>query len=187
MLCCDKNVQVAEISIKLLFILIKNVEGALMQLDPQALSYIMKAMAFLIDGKRQNMKTQALDMCMFMYNVMGGHNYMKLMEYALSPEEMQPMIQGMEYHRINKPKHVPLANLLRQRRTEQFTMKENYNTQNYNQNIQPKNNYYWCLVIHYVFIFFLLSPIIDLLKMCCRWWKGILKFYFFFIIVLILF
>lgn len=55
----------------------------------------MQSMAKLIKGKRQNLKTNALDICMFMYSKIGSENYMSLMNYSLGAEDMQAMGAGM--------------------------------------------------------------------------------------------
>ena len=43
----------------------------------------MKCLASLIDGKRKNLKTSALDICIFACNAIGGENYLKLMQFCL--------------------------------------------------------------------------------------------------------
>lgn len=74
---------------------------------------MMKNLYALIDGKRQNLKNQGLDICLYVYNLLGSENYLSLMNYSLKPEEVQAMGMAMEQHRISKQKPVPLANVLR--------------------------------------------------------------------------
>lgn len=106
----------SEVAMKLLTLLVQSVGASITAIDPSALSYIMKAMYYLIEGKRQNMKKMALDICMLIYGQMGSDNYVKLMEYALSQEEIQKMAQNMETHRVDKKaKHIPLADILKAR------------------------------------------------------------------------
>lgn len=111
--CCDKNNQIADISIKLLARIIQNVKHSIMQLSPDALQNMMKNLFTVIDGKRQNLKNSGLDICLYIYNLLGSQNYMSLMNYSLKPEEVQAMAMAMEQHRVSKQKPVPLANLLR--------------------------------------------------------------------------
>lgn len=114
----------------------------------------MQCMAKLIKGKRENLKINALDICMFIYSQIGSDNYLNLMNYSLQPEDVQAMGVAMESHRTNtKTKHVPLANVLRQRKTEMLMMKEqnpnlgntNYGNENYgneNYGCYNGNKYY---------------------------------------------
>ncbi len=46
---------------------------------------MMKGMSYLIRGKRNNTKTNALEICLFIYNQIGNENYLQLMNYSLSP------------------------------------------------------------------------------------------------------
>ena len=73
----------------------------------------------MIKGKRQNHKNSSLDICMVIYSHIGSDNYLSLMNFALAEEDIQTMGGSMQNHRTNqKPKHIPLADMLRQRRTE---------------------------------------------------------------------
>jgi hypothetical protein len=63
---------VAEISIKLLAAMIAGVGGGLTQLNPSTLQTIMKALSLLIEGKRNNLRTNALDICLFIFNQIGS-------------------------------------------------------------------------------------------------------------------
>ena len=46
----------------------------------------MKGMSALINGKRNNMKNGALDICLFIYNQIGSENYLQLMNYSLGQD-----------------------------------------------------------------------------------------------------
>jgi hypothetical protein len=70
-------------------------------------------MSLLINGKRNNMKTSALDVCVFICNQIGSENYMQLMNYSLNQQEILEMGKAMETHRIQKQKGPQLADLLR--------------------------------------------------------------------------
>ena len=67
----DKNVTISEMALKLLSVLIMNIGNSLTQINPNTLQMLMKGMSFLINGKRNNMKTSALDVCVFIYNQIG--------------------------------------------------------------------------------------------------------------------
>lgn len=66
------NFQLTEISIKLLGRLIQNIGQGIMQLNPSTLQIIMASLYSSIDGKRQNLKTLSLDICMIIYNLLGS-------------------------------------------------------------------------------------------------------------------
>ena len=70
---------VAELAIKLLAAILNNLSGALTQINPNTLQVIMKGMSYLIHGKRNNMKTSALDVCLFIFNNIGSENYLQLL------------------------------------------------------------------------------------------------------------
>jgi hypothetical protein len=93
--------------------LIENIGASIIYLKPETLQNIMKNLYSLIDGKRQNLRNQGLDICLYMYNLMGSENYLSLMNYSLKAEEVQAMGQSMETHRVSKQKHIPLANILK--------------------------------------------------------------------------
>lgn len=66
-----------------------------MQLSENSLLTLMRCFSAIIDGKRQNLSKQAIDMCIFIFNCIGSENYMKLMQYCLKPEEIQSMGNAM--------------------------------------------------------------------------------------------
>ena len=51
----------------------------------------MQCIIKLIKGKRENLKINALDICMFVYSQIGSDNYLNLMNYSLQPEDVQAM------------------------------------------------------------------------------------------------
>jgi hypothetical protein len=63
---------VAEISIKLLAAMVAGVGGGLTQLNPVTLQTLMKALSLLIEGKRNNLRTNALDICLYIFNQIGS-------------------------------------------------------------------------------------------------------------------
>lgn len=126
----------SEIAIKLLARLIENIGGSFVHLTPDTLQAIMRNLHGLVDGKRQNLKNQGLDICLYIYNLIGSENYLSLMSYSLKPEEIQTMGASMEMHRTSKQKHVPLANVLKERRS-MMPQKNNYHS--YQQNGQYGN------------------------------------------------
>jgi hypothetical protein len=71
-------------ALKLLSVLIMNIGDSLTQINPNTLQMLMKGMSFLINGKRNNMKTSALDVCVFIYNQIGSENFLQLLNYSLS-------------------------------------------------------------------------------------------------------
>ena len=83
--CLDKNVALAELSVKLLAKLIEKVGQQIGQLNPDTLQELMKALQVLIEGKRQNLHNQALDICLYIYNLIGSENYLYLMNFSLRP------------------------------------------------------------------------------------------------------
>lgn len=83
--CCDKSTQISEVAVRLLSRLIENVGNSFVDLDANALQSIMKNLSGLVDGKRQNLRNQGLDICLFIYTTIGSENYVSLMNYALKP------------------------------------------------------------------------------------------------------
>jgi hypothetical protein len=77
-------VTISEMALKLLSVLIMNIGDSLTQINPNTLQMLMKGMSFLINGKRNNMKTSALDVCVFIYNQIGSENFLQLLNYSLS-------------------------------------------------------------------------------------------------------
>lgn len=114
---------------KLLARLVENIGGSLVHLTPDTLQNVMKNLYGLIDGKRQNLKNQGLDICLYIYNLIGSENYLSLMNYSLKPEEINIMGNAMEQHRTSKQKPVPLANILRERKS--MMPQQNNNEINY--------------------------------------------------------
>lgn len=85
----DKNASISEVSIKLMAKLIQNLGGAIAQLKPETLQKVMKSLTFLLDGKRPNAKNWGVEICMYIYGLIGNQNYYNLMMFVLSPEEVQ--------------------------------------------------------------------------------------------------
>jgi len=76
---------VSEASIRLLARLLQNLGAGISQLRPDTLQRLMKALVFLIEGKRQNSRNWGLDICMFLFHLVGSANYYNLMSYTLTP------------------------------------------------------------------------------------------------------
>jgi hypothetical protein len=103
--CAEKNAAVAEIAVKLLARLIENLGGNIVKLQPETLQKVMKALTVMIDGKRQNTKNWALEICMYVFNLIGSQNYLSLMTYVLTQEEIQVAISlYSDYDSIDEPK-----------------------------------------------------------------------------------
>lgn len=81
--CQDKNSAIADLSVKLLAALLQKVGSGIMQLSEDTLTRIMKALSTMVDGKRQTLRTSALDICMFVCESIGSDNYLKLMQFCL--------------------------------------------------------------------------------------------------------
>ena len=96
-----------------------SIGGALTQLNPSTLQMLAKGMSLHINGKRNNMKTSALDVCVFIFNQIGSENYIQLMNYSLTQQEIMSMGQAMETHRMQKQKGPQLADLLKQHKNQQ--------------------------------------------------------------------
>jgi hypothetical protein len=83
------------LAIKLLSVILQNLSGAITQLNPNTLQILMKGLSYLIDGKRNNMKTSALDICLFIFGQIGSENFIQLMNYSLPENAVGSMGQGM--------------------------------------------------------------------------------------------
>lgn len=117
-LSCDKDTAVSEIGIKMLSVIILNIGPAITQLDSSTKQMLMKGIIFLINGKRNNMKTSALDACIFICNQIGPESFIQLSNSALDEQEVILMTQQMEALRIQKQKGPQLADVLKQSKTE---------------------------------------------------------------------
>lgn len=104
---------------KLLAAICANIGADMIKLDGNTLSLITKCLSFLINGKRKSMRTNALDICVFLVGQMGVENYIKLMEFSLAHEEKEAMKQAMEQHRVQKQKEPNFSEILRSFRKEQ--------------------------------------------------------------------
>ena len=74
---------VNEMALKMLATMLDKFKGALMQMNPNTLQGLMRGMSLLINGKRNNMRTSALDICLFIYAQIGEENYLQLMNCSL--------------------------------------------------------------------------------------------------------
>lgn len=99
--------------------MIMNIGPSLTQINPGTLQILMKGMSLLVNGKRNNMKTSALDVCVFIYNQIGSENFLQLLNYSLSQQEVMSVGQAMETHRIQKQKGPQLADVLKQHKQQQ--------------------------------------------------------------------
>jgi hypothetical protein len=86
-LSLDKTLAIAELAIKMLAAILQNIGPSLTQINPMTLQILMKGLSLLINGKRNNMKTSALDVCIFVCNQMGSENFLQLMNYSLNQSE----------------------------------------------------------------------------------------------------
>jgi len=66
-----------------------------MGLSENTLSILMKSLSYLVDGKRQNLRNSALDICMFICDSIGSDNYLTLMNFCLKEEEIKSMGNSM--------------------------------------------------------------------------------------------
>ena len=98
--------------------IISNIGNNITQMNANTLQMIMKGMYFLINGKRNNMKTGALDICIFIYNQIGSENYLQLMNFSLAQDEVTNMGQAMESHRTLKNKAPQLSEVLKQHKMQ---------------------------------------------------------------------
>ena len=71
-------------------------------------------MYLMIIGKRNTIKTSALDVCIFIYTQIGSENYLQLMNYSLKENQVHDMTQAMEQHRTQKPKPQQFSDVIRQ-------------------------------------------------------------------------
>ena len=52
--------------------MVAGIGGGLTQLNPVTLQTLMKALSLLIEGKRNNLRTNALDICLYIFNQIGS-------------------------------------------------------------------------------------------------------------------
>ena len=123
-LSCDKSASISALSIKLLSVILMNINSALTQINPNTLQTLMKGMSLLINGKRNNMRTSALDVCIYMCTQIGSENFLQLLNYSLSQPEVMTVGQAMETHRTQKQKGPQLADVLKQHKQHQNMMRQ---------------------------------------------------------------
>lgn len=123
-LSCDKSLTIGELSIKLLSVILMNISSALTQINPNTLQTLMKGMSLLINGKRNNMRTSALDVCIYICNQIGSENFLQLLNYSLPQPEVMTVAQAMETHRTQKQKGPQLADVLKQHKQQQSMMRQ---------------------------------------------------------------
>lgn len=108
-----------------------NIGNALTQINPNTLQGLIRGMHLLVEGKRNNMKTSALDVLMFIANQIGSENFMQLLNYSLSEDDVKAVIKALESHRQQKNKGVPLADALKQHKLEKMARQNpQWNQQN---------------------------------------------------------
>jgi hypothetical protein len=69
--------------VKLFEALIKKIGPGVMSLNENSLMTLMKCLSILVDGKRQSISKNALDICIFICQSIGSENYLKLMQFCL--------------------------------------------------------------------------------------------------------
>ena len=69
--------------LKMLATMLMKFGGSLMQMNPNTLQGLMRGMSLLVNGKRNDFRTNALDICLYIYNQIGAENYLQLMNYSL--------------------------------------------------------------------------------------------------------
>lgn len=121
-----------------------------MQLSENTLMGLMKCFYTLVDGKRQNLSKQTLDICMFICQAIGSENFLKLMQYCLKPEEQQSMGNALGTHRTGKEKPLAIKQAIKHRQTQNFNQSFfNKNENNFiplgekNMNYNNNNNQYY--------------------------------------------
>lgn len=124
--CFDKNPVLCETALKMLAKLIQNCNLNLFNLNINTLQIIFKTMANLFDEKKShlkngNMKTWNLEICNFVYRLLGVENYLNFMNQLLTPEERALMVNEMEKPLVkkeSKKSRVSLGDYLKSRKME---------------------------------------------------------------------
>lgn len=90
----------------------------------------MKCLTMLVDHKRQNVRNWGVQICMHIYGQIGAQNYMQLMSYCLTQQEMQVMMAAMDTKKASKFKDVkPLNQVLKERKSMMPQMYQMANNQ----------------------------------------------------------
>jgi hypothetical protein len=109
----DKNPALAEYAIRLLAKLMGTLGPNVTKLSAETLHAIMRAMAFLMDGKKQNMKNFAKQVAGFIYAQVGPEAFLNMLNFVLSPEETQLVIRAMQETKSKAKDVLPLASALK--------------------------------------------------------------------------
>lgn len=124
--CFDKNPVICETALKMLAKLIQSCNLNLLNLNMNTLQIIFRTMANLFDEKKShmkngNLKTWNLEICNFIYRLVGVENYLNYMNQLLSPEEKALMVNEMEKPLVkkeSKKSRVSLGDYLKSRKME---------------------------------------------------------------------
>jgi hypothetical protein len=124
--CFDKNTVVCETALKMLAKLVQTCNLNLFSLNPSTLQIIFRTMANLFDEKKchlknGNLKTWNLEICNFIYRLVGVENYLNFMNQLLTPEERTLMMSEMEKPLVkkeSKKSRVSLGDYLKTKKME---------------------------------------------------------------------
>lgn len=103
----DKNPNIAEAALKILARIIHSVGMNFMSLSTNSLQIIFKTFANLLDEKKTNLKnanlrTWSLEICNYVYKLVGVENFVNFMHVLLTEEETQTIKASMEKPIIKK-------------------------------------------------------------------------------------
>jgi len=125
-LCNDKNSNICDLAIKILAKMIQAVDTNFVNLASSALQTLMKMLVFLLDGKRQTMKNYGLQICMYIYKIVGSENYFHLMNSVLLPKECELMIKTMEQKNSSPKPRESLHEVLQKKRMNENPTKKDF-------------------------------------------------------------
>ena len=98
--CFDKTQVVSETAIKLLARVLSNMGVNLMSLPAGSIQNLFKTLAHILDEKKNlkhaNLRTWALEICNYVYRVVGMENFVNFLQVTLIPEEADCIKFGME-------------------------------------------------------------------------------------------
>ena len=92
----DKNPVLAEQSLKLLARMLQNVGPRFQELPSSSLNILIKTLCLLINGKRANIQTYALQICEYIHSLIGNQNFTNLIGNLLSQQEMHMLISQIQ-------------------------------------------------------------------------------------------
>jgi len=137
-LCFEKNPSVAETAVKILARMLNNVGQNIMNLSQNSLQMLFKTLANMLDEKislkNANLRTWTVEICNYIYRMVGMENFVNFLHVLLNEEEAFVIKSAMEkpiVKKESKKSRVSIGDYIKFKRdTGNFAGLGTYNGQN---------------------------------------------------------